>query len=136
MQTELGIVITADWPACVVRKLGSGEEPVDAVESAAMQENYIRVRTGDLVRVDFTARPAEVVRRHGWRATVTGVDGTSVTFSSLPNGRDGTAIVPAELGLTLGIGDAVLVRGSQRLVVVDVLEGDEPAHPAWFEAST
>jgi hypothetical protein len=131
MQTELGIVVSADWPTCAVRRLGSND-PIEAVESALMQEHYIRVRAGDLVRVDFTTRPAEVVRRHGWRATVTGIDGDQVAFDSLPNGTAGTAGVPPELGLAPAIGDAILVKNSQAPVVVDVLEGDEPAHPAWF----
>ncbi len=101
-----------------------------------MQENYIRVRAGDLVRVDFTAQPAEVVRRHGWRATVTAVDGDRITFDSLPNGKTGTAVVPPQLGLSLASGDWIFVRNSQAPVVVDVLAGDEPAHPVWFSYSS
>jgi hypothetical protein len=132
MQTELGIVVSADWPTCAVRRLDSAEA-VEAVESSAMQEHYIRVRAGDLVRVDFTTRPAEVVRRHGWRATVTSAEGNRVTFDSLPNGTGGTAVLPPELGLAPAIGDAILVKNSQTPVVVDILDGDEPAHLAWFD---
>jgi len=131
---ESAIAISAEFPKCVVRRLGA-EEAIEAVESAALQENYIRVRTGDLVRVDFAARPVEVVRRHGWRATVTAVSGDRVTFDSLPNGTVGTAVVPPQLGLALGIGDDVFVRNSQAPVVVDVLVDDEPAHPVWFDYS-
>jgi hypothetical protein len=134
MQTEMATAGSAEWPACVVRKLGS-DEAIGAVESAPMQENYIRVRAGDLVHVDFSARPAEVVYRLGFRATVTGVDGDRVTFSSLPNGHEATAVVPAQLGLGPSVGEAVFVRDVQAPVVVDVLAGDEPAHPGWFNRS-
>jgi len=130
---EAAIAVSAEWPTCVVRRLASIES-IEAVESAAMQENYIRVRPGDLVRVDFASHPAEVVRRYGWRAIVTSVEGDRVTFDSLPNGTPGTAMVQPELGLSLGIGDAVFVRNSVEPVVVDVLAVDEPAHPEWFEA--
>jgi hypothetical protein len=129
---DAAIAVSADWPKCVVRRLGT-DESIPAIESAAMQEHYIRIRAGDLVRVDFGAEPAEVVRRHGWRATVLAVEGDRVTFDSKPNGTIGVAAVPTELGFSPAVGDAVFVRNVQEPVVVDKLVGDEPAHPDRFE---
>jgi hypothetical protein len=102
-----------------------------------MVDRSIRVRPGDLVRVDFDARPLEVVYRW-WRATVAEIRDADITIATLPWDSDpwatGIASVLRGLEVALAAGDSVFLDASDhgRPVVIDVAVDGEPAHPERF----
>lgn len=136
MKTDLAIAVAVDWPACVVRKLGT-KAPIDATLSNVMVEHFIRVRTGDLVDMNFSAEPPQVVYRW-WRSTVVAVEDQGITITRVPTRGDpssrASGVILPGLGIELAIGDTVFLdtSGQGRYVVVDIAAEAEPVHPERF----
>lgn len=86
MNMDLAIAISCEWPACIVRKLGT-ETPVGAKLSDLMVEHWIRVRSGDLLATDFECDPPQVIYRW-WHATVVAIEDGDVTIGPLPSKAD------------------------------------------------
>ncbi len=133
MDEALAVVVSCDWPDCVIRRFGTQVEVATRL-SESMVENYIRVRPGDLVTADFDESPPRP--RYRWRrVTVVSRDDDRVNVRPA-RGPDPEATEAVPVGeQDPQLGDTVfLSRLGGEYVVFDIAVDGEPSELGRYEA--
>lgn len=126
MKLELAIVLACSDAGCHV-KLLEDDAPIK-VRFSSLVQNRIRIQPAQLVAVDTSANPPEIVWR--WlRAAVIELDTEVVIVDDMQGHPARVSRVP-DLPLTLALDDEVWVCGTGRAFEAhDVIVDGKPAHP-------
>lgn len=127
MKLELAIVVDCGATGCHVNPL-KGSASIKVRYSSLVQKYGIRIRPAQLVAVDVSANPPEIVWR--WlRATVIEVKADMVGVDDM-RGHPATVSRVSDLPLTLALNDEVWFCGTGRAYEVhDVITDGKPTHP-------
>ena len=140
MNLELAVAATWRPTSCPIRYVDSNAG-AEARYSARVQDR-VKIRPGDLVAVDRSAAPPEVVWRW-WHGTVERVEGDhafvsrNITQQAPGDPRRATMQIRLSEELAGGVapGDTVFFEGQEEKAVVAVARRGVPADPARLRAA-